>query len=593
MEQGSPSQSALTRRRSIKSLDGIESLYQSFTITEKVIFLIAGGIFALGTLSLLYKINEQFVVEIPAKGGSLVEGIIGTPRFINPLLATSDADKDLSTLVYSGLLKREASGELVPDLAERYEVSEDGLVYSFIIRNDATFHDGTPVTADDIEFTVLKAQDDTLKSPRQINWDGVTVTKTGTHEVSFVLKKPYAPFSANLTLGILPKHIWQNFQSDQFPFSSYNIEPIGSGPYKISSVRRGSQGIPASIKLRANDDYSLGEPHISELTFSFYNNSEALQSALSNGEVESGSNLSPSSAQAIARNTHIIEAPLTRVFGIFFNQNNKEILAHKALRQALDISIDKQDIIDSVLMGYGSVATEPLPPSYDAAFASEPAAADATSTRIANIERAQALLAKDGWVANSDGILEAKPKSGATTTLSFSLSTANIPELVDAARHVEENWKELGVSTDIKVFESSDLNQTVIRPRKYEALLFGMVTGANPDLYAFWHSSQRNDPGLNIALYTNARADKILETMRQANPADASAQYREFAEEIAADNPAIFLWSPNFIYAIPEKVRGAELRQITSPSDRFAEIEDWYINTDKVWKIFTNNKTNE
>ncbi len=593
MEQGSPSQSALTRERSIKALDGIESLYRSFTITEKVIFLVAGGIFALGTLSLLYKINEQFVVEIPTRGGSLTEGIIGTPRFINPLLATSDADKDLSTLVYSGLLKREASGELVPDLAERYEVSEDGLVYSFVIRNDAKFHDGTPVTADDVEFTVLKAQDDTLKSPRQINWDGVTVNKTGTHEVSFTLKKPYAPFSANLTLGILPKHVWQNFQSDQFPFSSYNIEPVGSGPYKIASVRRSSQGIPVSIKLKANKSYALGEPHISELTFAFYGNDKALQEAIAGGEVESGSNLSPSSAQALADESHIIEAPLTRVFGVFFNQNNKEILAHKALRQALDLSVDKQDIIDNVLMGYGSIATEPLPPSFDAAPAAEAPSEDATSTRLAKIEKAQGLLGKDGWVKNDEGLLESKPKSGASTTLSFSLSTANIPELVDAARHIEGNWKELGISTDIKVFEPSDLNQTVIRPRKYEALLFGMVTGANPDLYAFWHSSQRNDPGLNIALYTNARADKILETMRQANPADVPAQYQEFAAEIAADSPAVFLWSPNFIYAIPEKVHGVELQQITSPSDRFVNIEDWYINTDRVWRIFTTNTNKE
>ncbi len=589
MDQGSPSKSIFTRERRIESLHKLEAIFASFSITEKVAFLIAAGIFALGTLSIIHQISETFVVEIPTRGGQLTEGIIGTPRFINPLLATSDADKDLSALVYSGLLKMTSTGELVPDLAERYEVSEDGLTYSFVLRTDAVFHDGTPVTTDDIEFTILKTQDGTLKSPRQASWDGVTVQKTGTHEISLVLKKAYAPFSANLTLGILPKHIWQTFQSDQFPFSSYNIEPIGSGPYKITSVRKSNQGIPTSIKLRANKSYALGEPYITDISFSFYPNDKALEDALASNEIESGSNLNPSSAQALSETTRIVEAPLTRIFGIFFNQNNKEILAHRDLRRALDLSIDKQEIIDNVLLGYGSVATEALPPAPTA----QPTDASGTSTLSANLEQAKSLFSKEGWTMNSDtGVLESRPKSGATTTLSFSLSTANIPELVEAAGHIKEDWASVGVDADVKIFESSDLNQTVIRPRKYEALLFGMVTGANPDLYAFWHSSQRNDPGLNIALYTNAKADRFLEGMRQAaDPTVLSDQYEQFAKEIEADSPAVFLWSPNFIYAIPEKVQGVGLSQITNPSDRFLDIEKWYISTDRVWTIF-NTDTN-
>lgn len=588
MDQGSPSKSIFTRERRIQSLHKLETIFASFSITEKVVFLVASGIFALCTLSIIHRISEAFVVEIPTRGGSLTEGIIGTPRFINPLLATSDADKDLSAIVYSGLLKREASGELVPDLAERYTVSDDGLTYSFVLRSDAVFHDGTPVTSDDVEFTILKAQDGTLKSPRQASWDGVTVQKTGTHEVSLSLRKVYAPFSSNLTLGILPKHIWQNFQSDQFPFSSYNLEPIGSGPYKISSVKKSSQGIPTSINLKANKSYALGEPYITNLSFNFYSNDRALEEAVAGSEVEGGSNLSPASAQSLSETVRIVEAPLTRIFGIFFNQNNKEILAHKNLRQALNLSIDKQEIIDNVLLGYGSVATEPLPPAPDTTNVD----ASSTSAFTENLEAANQLLSKEGWVMNPESeILESKPKSGATTTLSFSLSTANIPELVEAAKHIQEDWKAAGVDTDVKIFESSDLNQTIIRPRKYEALLFGMVTGANPDLYAFWHSSQRNDPGLNIALYTNAKADKFLEGMRQASdPAVVSSQYQQFLTEIHTDSPAVFLWSPNFIYAIPEKVQGVELSQITNPSDRFLDIENWYISTDRVWTIFNKDK---
>jgi peptide/nickel transport system substrate-binding protein len=585
MDNGSNLKSIFTRERSISGLTKLEALFASFSITEKVLFLVAGAVFTLGALLIVRGVSETFIVEIPARGGSLTEGILGTPRFINPLLATSDADKDLSALVYSGLLKRTPSGDFVPDLASKYSVSDDGLVYSFTIRNNATFHDGKPVTSDDIEFTVTKAQDSALKSPRQINWDGVTVQKTGSHEISFTLKRPYAPFVSNLTLGILPKHIWQSFQSDQFPFSSFNVEPIGSGPYKVSSVQRSNQGIPTSIELTSYKGSSLGQPYLSQISFVFYPNDKVLSEAVKNGSVESASNLSPSSAESLSQTTRIIEAPLTRIFGIFFNQSNKEILAHKAIRQALDLSIDKQEIIEKVLMGYGSVAYGPLPPS-----TGSEASVDAGSIVSRNLDQAKALIAKDGWKANpSTGALELKSKAG-TTTLSFSLSTANIPELVDAAKHIEDDWKTLGIKTDVKIFEPSDLNQTIIRPRKYEALLFGMVTGSNPDLYAFWHSSQRNDPGLNIAMYTNAKADKLLESMRQTSDSlELSAQYGKFKDEIATDSPAVFLWSPNFAYAIPDKVKGIDIKQITNPSDRFLNIEKWYTETDRVWEIFNTN----
>ncbi len=586
MEQGSTPTGIPNHIRRISGLDRLESIFRSFSITEKAVFLMAAGLFAIGTLSILHKLSDEFTVEIPARGGSLSEGIVGTPRFINPLLATSDADKDLTALVYSGLLKRTAAGVLVPDLAASSSVSDDGLIYSFTIRSDAKFHDGKALTADDVEFTVLKAQDSALKSPRQVSWEGVTVQKTGTHEISFVLKRPYAPFMSNLTLGIVPKHIWQAFQSDQFAFSSFNSDPVGSGPYKVSSVSRSDVGVPTAMTLRANKSYSLGEPFITNLSLNFYANDKALKEAILNGSVEGGSNVSPASATELKDTVRIMEAPLTRIFGIFFNQNNKEILAHKAVRQALSLSIDKQEIIDIVLRGYGSVANEPLPPRTGAFLGDT-----ASSTFSRDTDKAQALLAKDGWKLNpTTNILEAKAKSG-TTTLSFSLSTANVPELVDAAKHIEEDWAAAGIQTDVKIFEPSDLNQTVIRPRKYEALLFGMVTGTDPDLYAFWHSSQRNDPGLNVSMYTNARADKLLESMRQtADKAELSAQYRKFADETAIDSPAVFLWSPNFIYAIPAKVKGVSLRQITNPSDRFLDIETWYVDTDRIWEIFNRNE---
>lgn len=575
--------SALTRERRVKGLHSLHKTFESFSITGKAVFLAAACVFAGASLSLLAKASEEFMVDVPYRGGTLVEGVVGTPRFVNPLLASSDADRDLSALVYSGLLKARADGSYVPDLAESFSISEDGLTYSFILRQDAEFHDGEPVTADDVEFTVLKAQDSALKSPRRISWEGVTVEKRGTHEIAFILKQPYAPFIGNLSLGILPAHLWQSLSSDQFPFGPHNVEAVGSGPFKVSSIALSGDGVPASYTLTANEDYALGEPYLSHIVLRFYASDDALVNALRGNEIGGASNLGPNAATEAIEGEKLMRAPYTRVFGIFFNQNQKEILAHKEVRKALDVSIDKQGLVDGVLKGFATIADGPLPPALSTSHRAN------GTTDVSSSENGQALLAKAGWkIDPATGIYGYKAsKTAATTTLSLSLATANIPELVEAARYIEEDWKSLGAEVDVKVFESSDLNQTVIRPRKYDALLFGIVTGKNPDLYAFWHSSQRNDPGLNIALYTNSDADAILARMRKSTDRNQIEQdYAKFAAEVAADTPASFLWSPDFIYAVPETLQGVELGQITAPSDRFQEVERWYLAKERVWRIF-------
>jgi len=213
---------SLTRERKARGTDKLESLRSSFSITEKVLFLLCFVVFAGSVLALLGKISDAFSVNIPRHGGTLVEGIVGTPRFVNPLLTESDADRDVTALVYSGLLKEKTDGTYTPDLAESYTVSSDGLTYIVTIRANAVWSDGTPVTADDVIFTVQKAQDPALKSPRFVNWQGVTVEKTNDKTVTFRLKQPYAPFVQNLAFGVLPAHLWKSLTTDQMSFSALN-----------------------------------------------------------------------------------------------------------------------------------------------------------------------------------------------------------------------------------------------------------------------------------------------------------------------------------------------------------------------------------
>ncbi len=533
------------------------------------------------SLGLIYMMNRQLVVSTPARGGSLTEGIIGSPRFINPILAVSDADRDLTALVYSGLLHATPQGQYVPDLASEYSVSPDGKTYTFVIRSDATFQNGTPVTADDVAYTVQKIQDAALKSPLRANWEGVDVQILDSHTITFSLRSAYAPFVENLTLGVVPKALWQGVTDDEFPFSDLNTSPIGSGPYRVSSISRTASGIPSSYKLTAFAQYALGEPYLTRLTLQFYQSETALESALANGDVESASGISPASLGSLDANIKTV--PLNRVFGVFFNQNQSEVLRIAEARQALSDSIDRTDLVRVVLGGYGVPLTGPVPPSL-----SKAALADTVGSSTL-MQSARETLLQKGWKLEN-GVLTKTTGTGKTqktVTLRLTLATANVPELRAAAQYLKEVWSAMGAQIDVQVYDQGDLSQNVIRPRKYDALLFGEVVGRELDLFAFWHSSQRNDPGLNIAGYANATADKALETLRTtSDPAARQELIKTFSAQVAKDMPAAFLYAPDFVYSIPNDIAGVDLGFVETPSDRFLGVAQWHRETDYVWPLF-------
>lgn len=558
----------------------VQKVIHSFSLTEKVVFFFFVGLFCLSGVVLLWKVNKAFLVEIPAYGGSLTEGVVGSPRFVNPLLAISDIDRDLTSIIYSGLLRVSSDGLLILDLAESYTVSSDGLTYTFTIKKDAQFHDGMPVTADDVIFTIEKAKDPVLKSPRKSNWEGVIVTKISDREIQFTLKQPYSPFIQNTTLGILPKHIWKIPNSEQFPFSEYNIKAIGSGPYKIDSVSSPG-GLPKDYQLVAFDKYALGESYITNLAIKSYQSEEELLDAFNNGDIESMHGLSsgkiPELDESLNKN---IVSPLPRVFGVFFNQNIAPIFANMEVREALDLVINKQEIINGVLGGLGQEINEPIPPKNISQNSSQ------TFNEEEAITKAKEILSKKGWTLNEEGVMVKKDKK-TSTPLAFSISTSDAQELKNVATILQTQWQKIGAKVDVKIFEVNDLNQNIIRPRKYDALLFGEVISRDMDLYPFWHSSQRLDPGLNIAMYTNIKADKILDSIR--NTVDQEKQkelYESFNKEIKIDKPAIFLYSPYFTYIVPKKVHNITLGQLATPAERFSNISEWYIETSHVWKIF-------
>lgn len=562
---------------------------KSFSLIERIIFNTVLVIFIISTALILNKVNQSFLVEIPTYGGSFTEGIIGSPRFINPVLAISNVDKDLCSLIYSGLLKATAEGTLTPDLAESYEISEDGFVYLFKLKDNIFFHDGYPVTTEDIEFTIKMTQNDIVKSSKRANWDGVEVKRLNDKEIQFILTQPYSPFLENLTMGILPKHIWDDISPEQFAFSQFNIKPIGSGPYKIEEVKRNSSETLERYTLVSFDKYSLAKPYISKIYIKLYSDEETLLLKYTKNEIDSLASISPEKMLELQEkeNSLILSTPLPRIFGVFFNQDEAAVFTNKEVRSALNQAIDREQIIKDVLNGYGVSIDGPVPPKSRYYLQVEDPIVE-NELENDRIELAKEILKKGGWKINTDGIWE-KVTRQATTPLIFSISTANTPELKAVANLLKTSWEKMGAQVNLKIFETGDLNQNVIRPRKYDALLFGEVIGRDMDLFAFWHSSQRNDPGLNIAMYANITTDALLDQIRTTNDEEIKKEkFDKFQTEINTDKPAVFLYSPEFIYVIPKKIKNIDINQITIPSERFLDINKWYIETDKIWKFFLN-----
>ena len=579
------------RNFKLPSRSQINSVFSSFSQKEWVVFVGLLIALLLSTISILQSINKSFMVQVPLRGGSLSLGVVGVPRFINPILANSEADLNLVSLIYSGLMRKSNNGALIPDLAEKYEISTNGLIYTFTLKDNLYFQDGKSITADDVIFTINKVKDSIIKSPSKVNWDGVGIEKINEKTIKFTLRQPYASFLENVTLGIMPAHLWDNSPME---LNDTNTNPIGSGPYMVSSVGRQSSGIIDYYELIPFKKFILGESYIKKINLYFYQNEDSLIKALTDKEVEEISSITPLNAKILKEKNYQVEsAVLPRVFGLFFNQNQNQLFIDKTIIESINQAIDKDKIVIEVLLGYVTVIDSPIPPNMI-----EYQKLENEINQKNNLARQDLLqkvkngLSKDGWKIGADGFLEkttTEKKKKVTKKLEFSISTGNVPELAKTAELIKQDLAAIGIKTEIKTFETGNLNQNVIRPRKYDALLFGEIINHESDLFAFWHSSQRKDPGLNVAMYTNAKVDKILEdAFVSLDEKSRTEKYLQFSEEIKKDMPAVFLYSPDFIYVVSKNIQQLKMDQVISPSDRYLNAYLWYAQTENVWKIFAN-----
>lgn len=570
------------------TLDGLFGLIERRRPSDRLLLRSLFFLTIFSGILFLYSINQENSNPTPARGGVLTEGIVGIPRFINPALAITRADQDTVALVYSGLMKIDTDGTLVPDIAESVTVSEDGKTYSIVVRKDRTFHDGTPLTARDVVYTYTLVQDSDLKSPLRGNWSDVTITEIGEYELSVNLVEAYSPFIENFTLGIMPRHIWSTLPIEQLPFSQYNTEPIGSGPFSIEKVQRDASGLISGYSLKPEPN-NQNNPNLSGIELRFFQNENLLKTALTNKEISATVYLPTAEvANFLNDDIRVLTEPLPRIFGVFFNQNRSASLRDQSAREALSAAIDRDALVEEILNGYGVPITKP---TLSSSSEIESEGTESEEATLSPIETAKNILIDGGWEQNESGFWE-KEIDDTVETLSFTLKTSNSELFDKTATRIATIWRELGVEIQVEQYEQSGLVQSVIRSRDFQAVLFGLDTNRTEDLYPFWHSSQKDDPGLNITQYTNIAVDRLLEKTRNTQDATERAQLQsEVSTAINEETPAIFLFAPSIAYVIDKTIVTTPLRTLGKPSDRFMNVSNWYAKTEVVWPIFQNDSS--
>ena len=537
-----------------------------------LLFVVFAGLF-----SWLVMLFLSFTKPVPAEGGVYTEGIVGEPMHINPILAqATDVDADMVQLVYSSLFSYDDAGRLRPSLAEGYELQEDGKKYVVKLRSGVKWHDGQDLTADDVLFTFRTIQDASYRSPLRANWQGVDVSKDDDQTVVFSLKKAYFDFLENLTVGIVPKHIWDGIPPEKFSLADVNLNPIGSGPFRVEGFKKDSNGTILSYELRAFPQYFEGAPFLQKVVLYFYGSEEDMLSAYRRREILAASNVTPGSFPEDLKNqkdTVIHDVSQPRVFAVFLNEKKNAALAEEPVRRALALATDRERLVREVLDGHGD-------PAYSLFSPNTSAYSSAGEASVFNPDEAVKILEDAGWMLGDDGVRE---KGG--VRLEFDIATPNWDELVKTAHMVENGWNEIGAHVTVSVLENVSDAQRTIRSREYAALVYGLAMTFEPDPYSFWHSSQTGELEHNFSLFSDKRADELLSNSREELSADARAgMYREFQEILATRMPAVFLYSPRYVYVQRRSVQGFSAQAINTPASRFQDIAHWYMSTRRVRK---------
>jgi peptide/nickel transport system substrate-binding protein len=507
----------------------------------------------------------------PAYGGTYVEGVSGVPQYLNPVIAATDVDEDVSRLVFSGLTRYDQTGAIVPDLASAFHTESDGRIWTFDIREDATWHDGQPVTADDVVFTVKLLQDRGYVGPYSDAFRGVTVDRISPRTVRFTLPDVYGPFADSTTVPLLPFHLLGNVPYAELSREPFNSSPIGTGPFRVTEVDS------RQVVLLRNDDFyrtrpARSRPYLDKVILRFYPDPTEALLALSRGEIDGVGGLSAQDAERARslKGAVLYSLPTDNFVSLFLNvRPDRVVFRDRQVRQAIAYAIDRGRVLRLAADGRGTVADEFVPSSSWAYVK------DVTKYTFST-EDATALLDQADWKDHDgDGI---RDKGG--QKLAFTISTSDEPARTAAASEIQRDLNAVGMSVTVNSMPFGQLVDSVARQRSFDALLVEIAVSGDPDPYTFFHSTEVNDPGHNFSGYSTLPIDRNLEAARRTFDETARRDlYAPVFQAISKEVPVVFLYFSDYLYAQSRLVQGLRIAPLTDPRERFWNVEDWYVRT--------------
>jgi peptide/nickel transport system substrate-binding protein len=517
------------------------------------------------------------ILPQPEQGGVYTEGLVGSLGRLNPLLDwNNSADRDVDKLLFSGLVRFDEYGQPRADLAEAWGVSQDGKVYNFTIRADAAWHDGKPVTSDDVIFTIDRMKGAGSLYPQDIKdlWNKIEVTKLNDKNLKFTLPEPFVPFMDYLTFGVLPKHLLESVPADQLANAEFNISPVGSGPYKFDHLLV-EGGKITGVVLAVNPKYYGKPPYIEQVVFRYYPTSAAAMDAYRQGDALSVSQITPDVLGGALEepNLSIYTSRLPKMGMVMINTKNPEtpFLDNAKVRHALMLAVNRPYLINKYLKGQAVVANGPLLPNSWAYH-------DGLEQIPYDPAQAVNILKAEGYVLPADGG-QVRTKEGAQ--LAFTLMHPDDPTHTAIAETLRDEWAEIGVKADLQAVPYDKLVMESLASRTYQAALVDLDLSRtpDPDPYPFWHQAEATG-GQNYTQWDNRAASEYLEQARvTADPELRKRLYRNFQVVFNKELPALPLYVPVYSYGVSSEVQGVQVGALYDPSDRLSTFSNWYLLT--------------
>lgn len=543
--------------------------WQKFVDVRRFVlgWLILIGLLTAGVLIQSRGLADHYLSHVPARGGTYTEGVVGEVANLNPIFATTSPERAAAALLFEPLLRYNEQTRLTGALAASWSVNRPQTVYTLKLREGVVWHDGQPITSQDVIFTFDSIQHPDTGSPLNQSWRDIKVEAPDERTVVFRLPNPFTPFLHSLTrVGILPRHVLGQVEPKELRTHPFNLQPVtGSGPFVFANVSlERSHG---QIRLKASDDYYLGQPKLEEILIQTFEDHEQLVAAFNEGSVTGAAGFRIGDLDRLegSRDTQIHTNPLYNNVMLFFN-NSRGSLKDRKLRRALSQATDQKAIFDLVAKAYAS-SDAPL-------LADQLGYKEDLSQLGYDPKAAAKTLDELGWKLSEDGFRRNKDGQ----VLELSLVTQSSDEYPLIAEAIQRQWREAGIQLKLEFVSPANLQQDWIQPHAYQLLLMGIDQGVDPDVFVYWHSSQARVGGFNLSEYKNSLVDSALEAGRtRQDRLLRSAKYQAFLKQWRQDAPAIALYRPTAIYAQVGSAAGFRAERLADPVDRFLGVTNWTI----------------